>query len=149
MASARSRRYRHVGVLLPPQTHNDDPDRVSNEWPVIVNNTHVASKGFLLVDVVPARSLLQVVQSVQTGELLVHKFVRPLYDDPDLPEYPEPLELRVSTWQDHLPNGQFPNAVPVGVLPRGAPYFNTLRFWQYYTPPDDGDTKPAYSLYFE
>ncbi|KAG8158779.1 hypothetical protein KVR01_011222 [Diaporthe batatas] len=149
MSSARSRRLKHVGVLLPPQTRTDDPARVSQEWPRIVNSSHIASKGFLLVALLPGRSQVQVVQSIQTGELFVHKFVRPKHDDPALPEYPEPLELRVSTWQDHIPNGQFPNAVPVGVLDSSFPFFNSLEFWQYYTPPDDSDNDPAYSLYFE
>ncbi|KAG6356680.1 hypothetical protein INS49_014554 [Diaporthe citri] len=49
-----------------------------------------------------------VVQSVQTGELLVQKLVRPNTDDPDY-EYEEPLELRISTWQDTLPSNGFPN----------------------------------------
>jgi hypothetical protein len=148
MSTATSRQYRHVGVFFPAQSRNEDPGHVSQEWPTI-NNTHVASKGFLLADVVATKTVVLVVQSVQTGELLVHKFVRPKYDDPNVPEYPEPLELRVSTWQDTLPSRQFPNAVPLGVLPRNAPFFNKLKFWQRYTPDDDADTKPAYSLYFE
>ncbi|KAK7728037.1 hypothetical protein SLS63_006888 [Diaporthe eres] len=90
-----------------------------------------------------------VVQSVQTGELLAQKLLRPS-GDPDYPgyEYEEPLELRISTWQDTLPSNEFPNDVPLGVLPRDAPFFNKLRFWQHLTP-DDELNMPAYSLYFE
>lgn len=148
MSTSLSRRYRHVGVFFPAQSRSEDPDHVSQEWPAMYN-FHVASKGFLLADVVAARGVVLVVQSVQTGELLVHKFMRPDPDDPDKPEYPEPLELRVSTWQDALPSAYFPNVDPLGVLPQDAPFFNKLKFWQRYTPDDDADTRPAYSLYFE
>ncbi|KAL2290581.1 hypothetical protein FJTKL_15628 [Diaporthe vaccinii] len=90
-----------------------------------------------------------VVQSVQTGELFAQKLLRPS-GNPDYPgyEYEEPLELRISTWQDTLRSNEFPNDVALGVLPRDAPFFNKLRFWQHFTP-DDELNMPAYSLYFE
>lgn len=147
MSTASSRPYRHVGVFLPVQSRNDAPARVAREWPRI-NNTHVASKGFLLADLIATKASVLAVQSVQTGELLVHKLLRPKHDDPDYPEYPEPLELRVSTWQETLPSREFPNEAPSGVLPQDALFFNKLKFWQHYIP-DEIDARPAYSLYFE
>lgn len=149
MATAQAKPYRHVGVFLPVQRRNDDPDHVTREWPRI-NNNHVTSKGFILTQLVNTISGASVtlVQSVQTGELLAHKLVRPAPDDEIHPEYPEPLELRVSMWQDTLPSRDFPNDVPHGVLPRNAPFFNKLKFWQHCVS-DDDNNRPAYSLYFE
>jgi hypothetical protein len=164
MSTPSSRQYNHMGVFLPVQSRNDAPDRVSQEWPRI-NNAHVASKGFLLGDLFDMKNFAFLVQSVQTGELLVHKFMRSLPDGGDGDDdddnddnmnfrlgrfYPEPLELRISTWQDTLPSEEFPDANPLGVLPRDAPFFNKLKFWQYYTPDDDADNNlPGYSMYFE
>lgn len=149
MSTAQSRPYRQLGVFLPVQSRSDHPDRVTREWPRI-HNTHLASKGFLLGSLASTiKSTMLVVQSVQTGELLAQKLLRPS-GNPDYPgyEYEEPLELRISTWQDTLPSNEFPNDVPLGVLPRDAPFFNKLRFWQHFTP-DDELNMPAYSLYFE
>lgn len=150
MSTAQGRPYRHVGVLIPVQSRKDEPDRVAREWPRI-NNTHVASKGFILADLINVLDLgtsVLVVQSVQTGELLVNKILRPNVSDPEYPDYEEPLELRVSTFQGILPSTEFPNDVPIGVLPRNVPFFNKLKFWQELEP-DDDDASPAYSLYFE
>lgn len=157
MATAQARPYRQVGVFLPVQTRSAAPDRVAREWPTI-NKNHVASKGFVLVDMVSTinRATVLIVQSVQTGELLVQKLVRPNTEDPDY-EYEEPLELRISTWQDTLPSAEFPDGVPLGALPRDAPFFNKLRFWQHFKPDDvedeedveDGEGGEAYSLFFE
>lgn len=150
MSTAQGRPYRHVGVLIPVQSRNDEPDRVAREWPRI-NSNHVASKGFILADLINVLDLgtsVLVVQSIQTGELLVNKVLRPNISDPDYPEYEEPLELRVSTFQGILPSTEFPGDVPIGVLPRNAPVFNKLKFWQELKP-DDDNVNPAYSLYFE
>lgn len=148
MSTAQSRPYRQLGVFLPVQSRSDHPNRVTREWPRI-NNTHVASKGFLIAGLIGTvnKTTMIIVQSVQTGELLAQKLLRPNTNDPDY-EYEEPLELRISTWQDTLPSTGFPNNVPLGVLPRDAPFFNKLRFWQQLTP-DDEEDMPAYSLYFE
>lgn len=148
MSTASTRPYRQLGVFLPVQSRADHPDRVTREWPRI-HNTHLASKGFLLgslVDTISGASMI-IVQSVQTGELLAQKLVRPNTDDPDY-QYEEPLDLRISTWQETLPSAEFPGSVPLGVLPWDAPFFNRLRFWQQCTP-DDEWAMPAYLLYFE
>lgn len=116
-----------------------------------MNNAHVASKGFLLTglaETISTRSSMLIVQSVQTDELLALKILRPDVNNPDYPEYPEPLELRISTWQDTLPSSEFPNDVPLGVLPRNAQFFNKLKFWQHYVP-DAADAVPAYALFYE
>lgn len=140
-----NRPYRHIGVFLPVQSRNDAPSRVAREWPRI-RHGHVASEGFLLDVFVQVNNHVLFVQSIRTGDLLVHKFIKPRY----VSNLEEPVELRISTWQDTLPSVQFPNTNPLGVLPQDAPFFNKLKFWQHHTPDaDDEEQEPAYSLYFE
>lgn len=115
-----------------------------------MNNAHVAADGLLLtgvVETVSKRSSLLIVQSVQTGELLALKIMRPAVDDEEYPAYAEPLELRISTWQDTLPSSDFPNYATLGALPQNAPFFNKLKFWQHYISNNRGI--PAYALFFE
>ena len=138
------RPYRYIGVFLPVQSREDAPNRVTREWPRI-HDGHLASEGFLLGGFAQVNNYVLFVQSIRTGDLLVHKLIKPSSDGLD-----EPAELRISTWQDTLSSAQVPKTKPSGVLPQDAPFFNKLKFWQHYTPDADAaDQATAYSLYFE
>lgn len=137
--------YCHTGIFLPVQSRENFPSRVTREWPRIHDN-HVASDGFLLVDFIQVPNYVLLLQSIRTGDFLVHKFINPSH----FSGLTEPAELRISTWQDTLPSVEFPGINPLGVLPQDAPFFNKLKFWQQYSPDADAeDQATTYSLYFE
>lgn len=136
--------YRHMTVVFNVNTVDDDPAHVLRQYENLVGEagrrrSKIASGGFIFIDSFKNHVLL--VQSVSTGELFVHKMMQP---DPAT-EYNEPLELRISTWNQKMHRAQ---ADRIGALPAEAPYFNTLRFWQNLQKADPA-VDPYYSLYFE
>ncbi|CAN8099839.1 unnamed protein product [Discula destructiva] len=160
MTSSSTRPYQQHGVFFPIQTTDEDadPPLTSVEWPPLpahlgqpsprkkrrtaaeAAGLHMAQKGFLLVkilvDMDPGQVLL--VQSEANGKLYILKISKPgsdIEEHEDATFYEEPLDLRVSTWED-----------APGYLNVDAPFFNKLSYWQKLA---SEETDPTYSLYFE
>lgn len=121
MSALASRPYDHYGVLIPWASTAPD------EW-IQEGREAVVAQGFLLVEIFQEN--VYVVQSVETGELYIHKTVKPGSYQSDPPE-----EIRISTCP--LALRQLPAPYFVGRVE--TIHFNELVAWQKFKDDNDGD----------